>query len=71
VAAIKEAAEHLGNTPAVCRSAYINPSVLNSFEKGRVVKHYFKTVEEMVERKIHGLHPSERALLKLLGEKAV
>jgi DNA topoisomerase-1 len=70
VSAIKEAAEHLGNTPAVCRSSYINPSVLSCFEKGRVVKHYFKTVEEMVERRIHGLHPSEKALLKLLGEKA-
>ena len=70
VSAIKEAAGHLGNTPAVCRSSYINPSVLSSFEKGRVVKHYFKAVEELVERKIHTLHPSEKALLKLLGEKA-
>lgn len=70
VAAIKEAAEHLGNTPAVCRSSYINPSVLASFENGRVVKHYFKAVEELVERKIHGLHPSEKSLLKLLEEKA-
>ena len=71
VAAIKEAAERLGNTPAVCQSSYINPSVLNSFEKGRVVKHYFESVEEVVERKMHGLHPSEKALLKLLEEKAV
>ena len=29
-----------------------------------------QSVEEMVERKIHGLHPSEKALLKMLGEKA-
>ncbi|MGB7924035.1 MAG: hypothetical protein WCF57_12380 [Pyrinomonadaceae bacterium] len=69
-AAIKEAAEHLGNTPAVCRSSYINPSVLASFENGRVIKHYFKAVEELVERKIHGLHPSEKALIKLLEGKA-
>ncbi|HEX8651074.1 MAG TPA: hypothetical protein VF708_09535 [Pyrinomonadaceae bacterium] len=70
VSAIKEAAGHLGNTPAVCRSSYINPSVLSSFKKGRVVKHYFTAVEELVNRKVHGLHPSEKALLKLLGEKA-
>jgi DNA topoisomerase-1 len=70
VAAIKEAAGHLGNTPAVCRSSYINPSVLKSFEKGRVVRYYFNTVEELVERKMHGLHPSEKALLELLEEKA-
>ena len=66
VAAIKEAADQLGNTPAVCQSSYINPSVLNSFEKGRVLKHYFQSVDELVERKMHGLHPSEKALLKLL-----
>jgi DNA topoisomerase-1 len=69
VAAIKETAAYLGNTPAVCRSSYINPLVLYNFENGRVIKYYFKSVEELVERKMHGLHPSEKALLKLLEEK--
>ena len=32
VAAIKETAEALGNTPAVCRSSYICPEIINSFE---------------------------------------
>jgi DNA topoisomerase I len=70
IAAIGETAAYLGNTPAVCRSSYINPLVLDNFENGRVIKHYFKSVEELVERKMHGLHPSEKALLKLLEEKA-
>jgi DNA topoisomerase-1 len=70
VAAIKEAAEQLGNTPAVCKSSYINPAVLNRFERGEVVQHYFENVEELVQRKLHGLHPSEKALLKLLEEQA-
>jgi DNA topoisomerase-1 len=70
VAAIREAAENLGNTPAVCKSSYINPAVLDRFERGEVVKHYFENVEELIERKLHGLHPSEKALLKLLEEKA-
>lgn len=35
-AAIKEAAERLHNTPAVARDAYINPRVVELFEKGRV-----------------------------------
>jgi DNA topoisomerase I len=70
VAAIKEAAEQLGNTPAVCKSSYINPKVLDRFERGEVIKHYFENVEELVERKLHGLHSSEKALLKLLEEKA-
>jgi DNA topoisomerase-1 len=70
VAAIKETAEHLGNTPAVCKSSYINPAVLDRFERGEVIRHYFSNVEELVGRKLHGLHPSEKALLKLLEEKA-
>lgn len=70
VAAIKEAAEHLGNTPAVCKSSYINPTVLDRFERGEVIRHYFKNVEELIERKLDGLHPSEKALVKLLEEKA-
>lgn len=37
VAAIKETAEHLGNTPAVCRSSYINPRVLDLFDEGRTI----------------------------------
>jgi DNA topoisomerase-1 len=37
VAAIKDTAEMLGNTPAVCRSSYINPAVINSFEKGKIM----------------------------------
>ncbi|MEA2172974.1 MAG: topoisomerase [Blastocatellia bacterium] len=70
VAAIKEAAEQLGNTPAVCKSSYINPTVLDRFERGEVIKHYFHNVEELIERQLDELHPSEKALLKLLEEKA-
>ena len=70
VKAIEEAAEHLGNTPAICRASYIYPAVLNNFEQGRVVEQYFQNIEELVEHKTHSLHPSEKALLKLLKEKA-
>ncbi len=69
VAAINEAAKQLGNTPLVCRTSYINPAVLNNFERGRVVQQYFSNIEELVERKAHGLHPSEKALLELLEKK--
>jgi DNA topoisomerase IB len=33
-AAVKRVAEHLGNTPAVCRSSYIDPRVLDRFRDG-------------------------------------
>src|SRR5438128_11809478 len=37
VAAVKETAAQLGNTPAVCKTSYIWPSVLDSFLRGHVV----------------------------------
>ena len=63
VAAIKETAEQLGNTPAVCKTSYIWPSVLRSFENGTVLDTYFKTVDELVEARSHGV---EKGLLELL-----
>ncbi len=33
-AAIKNVAQHLGNTPAVCRKAYVHPVVLNAYLEG-------------------------------------
>jgi DNA topoisomerase-1 len=69
VAAIKETAETLGNTPAVCRSAYICPDVLDSFERGKVIERYFESVEELVNYRGRHLHQAERALLRLLKRK--
>jgi len=63
VAAIKETAAQLGNTPAVCKASYIWPSVLRDFEKGRVLKPYYRTLDELVEARSYA---AERALLELL-----
>lgn len=68
VAAVKEAAEHLGNTPAVARSSYIYPSVLAMFERGQVVDRYFESVDELATATSEGLHCSEKALLDMLDE---
>lgn len=51
-AAIEDAAQWLHNTPAVARDAYVNPRVLELFEKGRVVD---------------GSRASDRAVLELLS----
>jgi DNA topoisomerase-1 len=67
--AIRETADHLGNTPAVCRSSYIYPSVLQRFEKGQVLDAYFQSVEELARYKGHALHRSERALVRFLEGK--
>jgi DNA topoisomerase-1 len=38
VATLREVAQLLGNTPAVCRKAYVHPLVLESFMEGRLPK---------------------------------
>ncbi|MDQ6652904.1 MAG: DNA topoisomerase IB, partial [Acidobacteriota bacterium] len=63
VDAIKETAEVLGNTPAVCRSSYICPEIINSFETGKIIDNYFNTLEELITYRGRKLHPAEKSLL--------
>ncbi len=71
VAAIKETAEMLGNTPAVCRSSYICPEVISSFQKGKIIEGYFATLEDFIAYRGRKLHPAENALLNLLKKSAM
>jgi len=66
VAAIKRTAQNLGNTPAVCKSAYIDPSVLKRFEKGQVLDQAASSLEALQAGSGTALLRSERALLALL-----
>lgn len=66
VAAIKETSELLGNTPAVCRSAYICPEIINSFEKGQTINGHLKNFEDLLSYRSRTLNQAERALLKFL-----
>lgn len=70
VRAIKETAEILGNTPAICRASYISPLVLRGYEKGRVIDRAFETVQKLVARRSPRLHQAEKSLLRLLRGKA-
>lgn len=70
VAAIKETAEALGNTPAVCRSAYICPLIMTSFEKGQVIDRHFVSVRELIRYRGAGLHPAERSLLRFMKRQS-
>ena len=67
--AIKETARALGNTPAVCRSSYICPAVLEAFEKDKTISDYFKGHEHLASYRLPRLHPAEKALLRLLKTK--
>ncbi|HET6975826.1 MAG TPA: hypothetical protein VFI24_05860 [Pyrinomonadaceae bacterium] len=66
VAAIKETAEVLGNTPAVCRSSYVCPEIINSFEKGRVIDNCSSKVEDLIAYRGRGLQQAEQSLLRFL-----
>jgi DNA topoisomerase-1 len=66
VEAIKETAEVLGNTPAVCRGSYVCPEIINAFEKGRVIDNYAQKLDDLIAYRGRGLHKAEQALLKFL-----
>ena len=68
VSAVKETAEVLGNTPAVCRSSYICPDIIDSFKRGEVIKHSFATADLLNHRRLR-LRKVERALLRLLKRR--
>jgi DNA topoisomerase I len=69
-AAIKETAEALGNTPAVCRKSYVCPLIWTRFEKGVVIDRRFRSIGDVINYRGAGLHPAEKALLKFLKKEA-
>lgn len=70
VAAIKETAEALGNTAAVCKGSYISPTVLNEFERGKIVENYFPSLQAFLKFRGRTLHSAERSLLKFMKRSA-
>ncbi|HZI30300.1 MAG TPA: hypothetical protein VFD64_19185 [Gemmatimonadaceae bacterium] len=67
IAAVKETAETLGNTPAVCRASYISPAVTRAFEAGRVINRPVVAVSDLATSRGR-LHNCERSLVRLLEE---
>lgn len=65
VDAVKETAAQLGNTPAVCRSSYISPTVITAFESGKKIG---AQAGGQASTPLHGLSRSERALMRLLNQ---
>jgi DNA topoisomerase-1 len=65
--AIVATAEQLGNTPAVCRSSYICPRVLDAYTEGKSFESLRKTRKGSPVVRA-GLSLEEKALLKFLRE---
>lgn len=66
VRAIKRVAEHLGNTPTVCRNCYIHPKVLESYQAGVTLEEFRRRVERSIKRIQPEYEVEEVALLKML-----
>ena len=66
VRAVKRVAEHLGNTPTVCRSCYVHPQVLEAYAQGLTLEEFRPRRERRIRRQQPEYLPEERALLKLL-----
>jgi DNA topoisomerase I len=64
---VKDVAEHLGNTPAVARSAYIDPRVVERFEAEDTVAHALAEVDVDVDELEQGIPEElEAAVLDLI-----
>jgi DNA topoisomerase I len=46
---VKQVAQALGNTPAVCRQSYIHPGIFTAFEQGKLPDFYCHTEEECAQ----------------------
>jgi DNA topoisomerase-1 len=70
VEAVKETAELLGNTAAVCRSSYICPEIIQSFESGKTINEYFNSPNDLTAYRGRKLHAAEKSLLNLMKRAA-
>ena len=65
VQAVKKVAEQLGNTPTVCRSSYIHPTILKSYEVGITLEEFIPRKKRQIKRIQNELEAEEKALMKL------
>jgi DNA topoisomerase I len=65
VAAMKEVAEYLGNTPALARASYVDPRVVDAFDEGITIKAATRRKAATPDERQTIL---ERAVLRLLRE---
>jgi DNA topoisomerase-1 len=67
---VREVAEYLGNTPAVCRSSYIDPRVFDRYRGGVTIRPALGAVEAIDPAGMPALHRSaEEAVLDLLQDE--
>lgn len=66
--AVQQAADFLGNTPAICRKSYVHPAVVEAYVDGWLSPVWEEALDPTYGRE--GLRPDEVATLHLLREHA-
>jgi DNA topoisomerase I len=65
-AVMRRVGKELGNTPAVARSSYVSPAVIDQYLDGRTIDDFRPRHLRVVRGRDVGLDPEEQALLSLL-----
>jgi DNA topoisomerase I len=65
-AVMQRVAKKLGNTPAVCRTSYVSPAVIEQYLDGRTIDDFCPRHLRVVKARDLGLSPEEQAMLSLL-----
>ena len=63
---MQRVAKQLGNTPAVTRSSYVSPAVVEQYLDGRTIDDFRPRHLRLVNARARGLTPEEQAMLSLL-----
>jgi len=66
---IESVAKILGNTPAVCRKAYVHPEIIQSYFEGTTIETLKQRVSEDLGATLTRLKPAEAAVLALLQRR--
>lgn len=69
VQAIERVAEHLGNTPSVCRKCYVHPEIIAAYMDGTTTHTVRERVEQEIAQGLSELPPEEAAVMALLQQR--
>ncbi len=70
VQAIKEAAQELGNTPAICRKCYVHPAITDAYMNGSLLNFLKQYAEQEKKPSKEGLRPEESLVLAFLEQES-
>jgi DNA topoisomerase I len=68
VQVIKTVASHLGNTPAICRKCYVNPSIIEAYVEGWLLQTLQTITDQDQAYPLQGLSPQEWIALRFFQQ---